>query len=120
MITFIVEEAISRLAGYARRWRWIGGPKCRTYGKIYPTGEVYNHVTIQLEVDCKLPCVLRTMLFFNLNFIQVCFQLRKLCRVWKDILPDNIHTSALGTLLNISLSKFMADILKLEVNLDEI
>ena len=45
---------------------------------------------------------------------QVCFQLRKLCRVWKDILPENIHKSALSTLLNISLNKFLADILKLE------
>ncbi|CAB4021889.1 centromere kinetochore zw10 homolog, partial [Paramuricea clavata] len=46
---------------------------------------------------------------------QVCLQLRKLSRVWKDILPENIYKSALGTLLNISLNKFLADILKLEV-----
>ncbi len=48
-------------------------------------------------------------------FFKVCFQLLKLSRVWKDILPENIYKSAVGTLLNISLNKFLEDILKLEV-----
>ncbi|XP_028399895.1 centromere/kinetochore protein zw10 homolog [Dendronephthya gigantea] len=45
---------------------------------------------------------------------QVCYQVLKLSRVWKDILPENIYKSALGTLLNISLNRFLEDILKLE------
>ncbi|XP_046859570.1 centromere/kinetochore protein zw10 homolog isoform X2 [Xenia sp. Carnegie-2017] len=45
---------------------------------------------------------------------QVCYQLLKLNRVWKDILPSNIFTSSLGTLLNIVLNRFVDDILKLE------
>ena len=48
-------------------------------------------------------------------FFKVCYQLLKLNKVWKDILPLNIYHSALGSLLNVVLKKIIDEILKLEV-----
>ena len=47
--------------------------------------------------------------------MKVVLQLKRVGRVWQDVLPVNIYCKAMGTLLNTAISELIARILALEV-----
>lgn len=46
---------------------------------------------------------------------QVLHQLKRLGKVWQDVLPVNVYCKAMGTLLNTALSEIVTRIAALEV-----
>lgn len=50
-----------------------------------------------------------------LSLFQVLHQLKRLGKIWQDVLPVNVYCRAMGTLLNTALVEIMSRIVALEV-----